>query len=234
MSASGPAESRPSDIGTAESRPIDIGTVDRPEPAFADDLPPGEEAADEKSRRRVPARRIALGVVLAVGLAGAVAFGRTGWQIYTQKDATLSAPAQIGGLTLDDSASGQETAEYLRTALAAEVELDKAVGAVYRDTAGKNVLFLGGTNLFWTPSDDLDTAFGLISDNEGAVTGLHDVDAGPLGGTMKCGNTKTEDGALTVCGWADHGSLAMAMFPDRTEPEAATLFREIRSTAQTR
>ncbi|XVV14125.1 hypothetical protein ACQP2X_07205 [Actinoplanes sp. CA-131856] len=215
-----------SDSGPAESHPIDIGTVDRPSP------PPSEEA--DPPRRRLPVRRIAIGAVLAVGLAGAVAFGRTGWQIYTEKDATLSTPAQIGELRLDDSASGKETAEYLSTALSADVELDKAVGAVYRDTTEKNVLFLGGTGLFWTPSNDLETAFGLISDAEGAVTGLHDVDAGPLGGTMKCGSTKTDEGELTVCGWADHGSLAMAMFPSRTEKEAAPLLREIRSTVQKR
>ncbi|MEV4352606.1 hypothetical protein AB0J83_49780 [Actinoplanes sp. NPDC049596] len=217
-----------SESGPAESRPIDIGTVDRPEQVVA------VMEDEDRPRRRLPARRIALGVVLAVGLAGAVAFGRTGWQIYTQKDATLTAPAQVGELRLDDSASGKETAEYLQTALSAEVELDKAVGAVYRDSTNKNVLFLGGTGLFWTPSDDLDTAFGLISDAEGAVTGLHDVDAGPLGGTMRCGSTKTDDGDLTVCGWADHGTLAMAMFPSRTESEAAPLLREIRSTAQKR
>ncbi|XVU26903.1 hypothetical protein ACQPZJ_07620 [Actinoplanes sp. CA-054009] len=225
-----------SDSGPAESHPIDIGTVDRPDPASAPAAPTspddGEEAPEQ--RRRLPVRRIALGVVLAVGLAGAVAFGRTGWQIYTEKDATLSTPAQIGELRLDETASGKETAEYLSTALSADVELDKAVGAVYHDTTQKNVLFLGGTGLFWTPSNDLETAFGLISDAEGAVTGLHDVDAGPLGGTMKCGSTKTDDGELTVCGWADHGSLAMAMFPSRTESEAAPLLREIRSTVQKR
>ncbi|MFF5085275.1 hypothetical protein ACFY36_50245 [Actinoplanes sp. NPDC000266] len=215
-----------SDSGSAESHPIDIGTVDRPPASLAEEADP--------PRRRLPVRRIAIGAVLAVGLAGAVAFGRTGWQIYTEKDATLSTPAQIGELRLDDSASGKETAEYLSTALSADVELDKAVGAVYRDTTEKNVLFLGGTGLFWTPSNDLETAFGLISDAEGAVTGLHDVDAGPLGGTMKCGSTKTDEGELTVCGWADHGSLAMAMFPSRTEPEAAPLLREIRSTVQKR
>ncbi|SNY35624.1 hypothetical protein [Paractinoplanes atraurantiacus] len=218
-----------SDSGPAESHSIDIGTVDRP----ASDTSPAAEG-DAEPRRRLPVRRIAIGAVLAVGLAGAVAFGRTGWQIYTEKDATLSTPAQIGELRLDETASGRETAEYLSTALSADVDLDKAVGAVYHDAANKNVLFLGGTSLFWTPENDLETAFGLISDAEGAVTGLHDVDAGPLGGTMKCGSTKTDEGELTVCGWADHGSLAMAMFPSRTESEAAPLLREIRSTVQKR
>ena len=67
------------------------------------------------------------------------------------------------------------------------------------------------------------------------MTGLHDVAAGDLGGTMKCGTTKSDDGDLAVCGWADHGSLALAMFPGRTDAEAApTLIRQIRNAAQTR
>jgi hypothetical protein len=233
MSVSGPDEPRPIDIGTVDLSARPGEPDDRPEPlsaaGYADDK--SEEA---KTRRRIPGRRIALGVVLAIGIAGVATFGRTGWQIYTQKDAALTAPAQIGTLRLDDSADGKATAEYLQTALSAEVELDKAVGAVYRDDAGKNILFLGGTGLFWTPDNDLETAFGLISDAEGAVTGLHEEDAGPMGGTMKCGATKTDDGNLTVCGWADHGSLAMAMFPNRTTEEAAPLLREIRAQAQSR
>ncbi|MEU8817696.1 hypothetical protein [Actinoplanes sp. NPDC048796] len=240
MSESGPAESPSIDIGTVDpasppaSSPATSSSASSAASAASATSATSAASAASEPRRRFTVRRIALGAVLAVGLAGAVAFGRTGWQIYTEKDATLSAPAQIGDLRLDESPSGKETAEYLSTALSADVELDKSVGAVYQDTARKNVLFLGGTGLFWTPSNDLETAFGLISDAEGAVTGLHDVDAGPLGGTMRCGSTKTDDGDLTVCGWADHGSLAMAMFPSRTESEAATLFREIRSTVQKR
>jgi hypothetical protein len=51
---------------------------------------------------------------------------------------------------------------------------------------------------------------------------------------MKCGTTKSDDGNLTVCGWSDHGSLALAMFTNRTESDAATLLREIRNTTQKR
>jgi hypothetical protein len=66
------------------------------------------------------------------------------------------------------------------------------------------------------------------------VTGLHEVDAGELGGTMKCGSTTADGSDMTVCGWADHGSLALAMFPNRPEADSAALLREIRAAAQTR
>jgi hypothetical protein len=60
------------------------------------------------------------------------------------------------------------------------------------------------------------------------------VDAGSLGGTMQCGTTKSDDGDLSVCGWSDHGSVAVAMFPNRTESEAAPLLRQIRSATESR
>ena len=200
--------------------------------------PNDTEPADQESGPAPTSRTkvIVLSALLAAGLAGAAVIGNTAWRISSQKDASLVAPAEVATLRVDDSDSGRETAEYLTTALAAEVDLDQTVGAVYTDSGSsdRGVLFFGGTALIWTPESDLDTAFELISDDQGAVTGLHDVEAGALGGTMKCGTTKSEDDAITVCGWADHGSLALAMFPNRPEADSARLLLDLRSAAQTR
>jgi hypothetical protein len=220
MSEPGPT---PDGAHPIDARPIDIGMADL-------DTEPAADAGQRRSR----VRRILLTSLVAVTAAGVAALGYTGWQITSQKDATITTPPTIGALRLDESEDGKSTADYLQTALSAEVELDKAVGAVYLDGAGKNVLFLGGTGLIWTPGSDLDTAFGLITDKQGSVEGIHEVDAGDLGGTMKCGTTKSDTGSLTVCGWADHGSLALAMFVDRNEADSATLLRQIRQTTQTR
>ncbi|GLW35483.1 hypothetical protein [Actinoplanes regularis] len=220
--------------------------------------PPGSEAAAEpieiqqapfnllsddqderpESESLTPARRrtrtIVLSSLLAVGVAGIGLLGWFSWQINSQRNVVLNPPARVGDLTLDTSENAHETADYLQTALSAEVDLDKTVGAVYTGGAEKDVLFFGGTTVLWSPEKDLETSFELISDEQGAVTGLHDVDAGSLGGTMKCGTTKTESGDLSVCGWADHGSLALAMFPNRPESEAAPLMRQLREAIQTR
>jgi len=208
----------------ARPGPIDIGTVERPEEEPAADAP--------RPRRRL--RLIILIALLTVAVAGAAVLGYTAWQISAEKDAKLTTPATVGTLTLDESENAKSTAEYLQTAVAAEIDLDETIGAVYQDAGDKNVLFFGGTALFWTPENDLDKAFDLIADNEGAVTDLHKVEAGPLGGTMKCGTTKSDTGNLTVCGWADHGSLALAMFNNRSEQEAAPLLRQLRDAAESR
>jgi hypothetical protein len=231
--AESPAASSPL---PAETGPQPFEINDRPFSLTGLDQDETDQGGDENDARRPRSkvRRIVLLSLLAVGLAGAAALLYAGWQISSQKDATLTAPARIGSLTLDDSEDGKSTADYLQTALAAEVNLDKTVGAVYTDAAKNNVLFLGGTGLIWSPEKDLDTTFSLISDNQGAVTDLHKVDAGALGGTMKCGTTKSDDGDLAVCGWADHGSVALAMFPGHSAKESAALLLQIRDAAQKR
>ena len=234
--ASQPAESaQPTWSGrSAASEPIEVG--DGPFRLTDSDDDPDGSAAHDRSGRPSRTKVIALSALLAAGLVGAAIIGTTVWRVASQKDAALVAPPQVATLRVDDSESGVQTADYLTTALAAEVDLDQTVGAVYTDAGGGNqgVLFFGGTTLIWTPESDLDTAFDLIADDQGAVTGLHDVDAGPLGGTMKCGTTSSDDGDIAVCGWADHGSLALAMFPNRSPADSAKLLLEIRSAAQTR
>jgi hypothetical protein len=202
----------------------------------ADPFPLAESAEPEPEERKPQSRTrtIVLSSLLAVGLAGASVLGYVGWRIASQKDATLTVPATVAGFSVDSSDEGRSTADYLQTALSADVDLDRAVGAVFTDGSGNDVLFFGGTTLFWTPEDDLKTAFGLVSDDQGAVTELHDVPAGPLGGTMKCGSTKADGADMPVCGWADHGSLALAMFPGRTVDDSAKLLGDIRAAVQTR
>ncbi|MFG1609419.1 hypothetical protein [Actinoplanes sp. NPDC049265] len=221
--------SRSNRIEASQPDPIEVG--DGPFPLTE---PAGDDEATLKPKSRT--RSILLAGLLAVGVAGAVAAGITAYQIVSEKDATLTPPTDLGGLKVDDSENGRNTSDYLTTALSAEVSLDRTVGAVYRDAADqrKGVLLFGGTGLIWSPGNDLESAFDLIADDQGSVTDVHDVPAGGLGGSMKCGQTITADGQMPVCGWADHGSLAVGLFPSRSEDEAAKLLRDFRDVAQKR
>lgn len=200
--------------------------------------PPGEplEEPEESSPRSRRTRRIVLGSLLAVGLVGAGFMGSVGWRVYQQKDADLAVPQEVAGLRLDQSERAQETAEYLRTAIGARIDLDRSIGVVYTDPASaeRSVLLFGGTTLIWTPGSDLDTLFDVLADDTGAVNGLHEVDAGDLGGVMKCGESVAPEGNTTVCGWADHGSVVLALLPNRTQDEGAELLVKIRDAIQTR
>ncbi|MEV1290027.1 hypothetical protein [Micromonospora sp. NPDC049679] len=198
--------------------------------------PPRGPGDDEPKPRRSRRAKILLGSLLAVGLVGAGLLGSVGWRVAQQKDATLETPARAAGLTLDESERARATADYLRSAFAARINLDRSVGAVYADPADsrRSILIFGGTTLLWSPERDLDDLFDVVADDSGAVTGLHEVAAGDLGGVMKCGTTSTGDGDLAVCGWADHGSVAIAMFPGRSPADAGSLLRDIRGAVQHR
>jgi hypothetical protein len=217
--------------------PIDDGT----EPVDITPEPTGNQhwqgpSDDGKSAHPSRRRMIIMGAALVVGLAGAAGLGAFGWQIVAEKDATLDAPAEVAGLTRDDSERARTTADYLRSGFAADIDLDRSIGAVYTDPADakRSVLLFGGTALLWRPERDLNSLFDLMSDDTGAVAGLREVPAGELGGVMKCGTTSSPDGDIAVCGWADHGSTAMAMFPGRSVNDSAALLRDIRATVQTR
>ncbi|TDB73836.1 hypothetical protein [Micromonospora sp. KC721] len=215
--------------------------IDGPEPVHLSDEPirlsNHDPAADaDTGARPFRRRRVALGVALAVALGGLGAFGTLGWRIAEQKDTRLDTPQSVAGLTRDDSEGARSTADYLRSGFAADIELDYSFGTVYRDPAGATdspVLLFGGTALIWRPERDLDSLFGLMADETGKVAGLREVSAGRFGGVMKCGTTRGTEG-FTVCGWADHGSAVMGMFPNRSVDDAAGLFRQIREAIQTR
>jgi hypothetical protein len=207
-------------------------------------LPPGslrersDDDHDSPTRRRRPRLLVLAAVVLgAITLVVAVVLGPTAWLILQQKDTTLALPDTAGGLTRDTSPEAAATAELLLDVLNAGVNLDTSVSGVYRDPAqGKSssILFFGGTALLSAPEETLDTVFELLAVQTGAVGGLQKVDAGSLGGTMKCGSADSPEAAMAVCGWADHGSVAFALFPDRTIEEAAPLLQALRPTLQTR
>ncbi|MFR9780249.1 hypothetical protein ACL02O_29860 [Micromonospora sp. MS34] len=218
---------RPVDDG---SEPVDL--TDEPIRLSRRDPALEPEPARPASRRR----RIALGAALVVGLAGLGALGVGGWRVLAQKDTSLNPPVKVAGLTRDDSERARTTADYLRDGLAADIDLDRTFGTVYGDPADakRSVLIFGGTTLLWQPERDLDSLFGLMADDTGKVTALREVNAGRLGGVMKCGTTGGDGGDFAVCGWADHGSVVMAMFPGRSVDDSATLFRQLREAVQRR
>jgi hypothetical protein len=222
------------------ARPIDI----TPEPGAQDessadagwDRGTGDAVSRPAPRRSSPVRRIALGALVAVGLAGAAVLGIAGARILEQKDAVLQPPDSVSSLTRDRSAGAVETADNLSTALEAGIDLDDSVAVVYADgsSTDRSVFLFGGTALLFSPGRDLDEVLLLLGEQGEGASGMREVPAGDLGGVMKCGMVNVPDGSMSACGWADHGSIAVAMFPGREVAEAASLMRELRDATQTR
>ena len=141
-----------------------------PGPATAE---PEDEPAPHSKRRRWTLT--AMAVLGAGAVAAAATLGPTLVRITQQKDAKLTMPEKIGALVRDDSRAAKDTADYLRTALAADIDLDTTASAIYTDPAEgatKSVLVFGGTTTMFSPERELDTVFKLMEDETGGVTGL--------------------------------------------------------------
>ncbi|MCZ2523529.1 hypothetical protein [Streptomyces sp. HB2AG] len=66
-------------------------------------------------------------------------------------------------------------------------------------------------------------------DFELGVPEAEPVDAGPLGGSVECLLASLAEDGNVVCGWADEGTAAVALFPDSTTAEAAERFVAMRA-----
>ncbi|HZN16945.1 MAG TPA: hypothetical protein VFB84_01980 [Micromonosporaceae bacterium] len=179
---------------------------------------------------------LALGAAGAAALVAAIVVLPGEWRVFQQRNTELKLARETAGLRLDESPEAQGTADYLRTALAASMDLKSTVGAVYADPVEQSlsVIFIGGTATLREPESDLDRLFQLVTDKADAVAGVRTVPPGPLGGVMKCGASSGPDEPMAVCGWADNGSLAVAMFPNRAIDESAVLLRAMRADLERR
>ncbi|GAA2625693.1 hypothetical protein GCM10010399_66460 [Dactylosporangium fulvum] len=195
---------------------------------------PEEEASTGASR--LPIKRIAIicAAVAAVALlvSGAV-YGPTVVRVIQQSDTKVQSRDQVGAFTLDKSDDATSTAEYIRDAVATEVNLDQSVGLIYKDQAN-SVILVAGTARIWKPEASLKSAFDVMTDNSGGVSDIRDMDAGDLGGLMRCGVTKTQDEDFPVCGWADNGSVGIALLPGQQLPDAHKVTLELRNAIEHR
>ena len=197
---------------------------------------PESEITDRSSSRK--ALWISVAALAAVGaLAGPVVA-----HFIRSTPEHLQTPAQVAGLLRDQSSNAVDTADYLRSAIAAGMGLDASVGAVYTDGGGDahSVIFVGGTSSDGSSDTRLTRIFGLLDDATDGISNVTTESAGRLGGSMRCGLATDSDSAqavhpdaeMAVCGWADRDSVAIAMFPNRTMSDAADLLRNMRPAIQ--
>ncbi|GAA3299810.1 MULTISPECIES: hypothetical protein [Dactylosporangium] len=200
---------------------------------FEDD---DDDAQDDAPATRLPIKKIAIvagSVAGAALLISGIFYGPTVFRVLGQSDTEIKSPDKVGSFVLDKSDGAKNTSEYIRDAIASEVSLDNSVGLIYRD-GGTDAILVAGTARIWQPDDVLSDAFSTVTDDSGGVKDARDVDAGPLGGTMRCGTTKVDESTLTVCGWVDNGSLGVALFSNRGVPESAQSMLALRSAVEHR
>jgi hypothetical protein len=197
-----------------------------------------EQTSDARRGRQAKwIRRSILGGLGVVVVVLGVFVGPTTLAVIEERNPTLKTPDELVGFVRADGDGAKDTAEYIRDAVASSAGLTKSLGAVYKDptSTDKSLMFVGGTATFWRPGDSLTEAFGIITDDSGGVKGVHDVPAGDLGGVMRCGTTPTDNNEeLPVCGWADHGSIGVALFLGHTLSDAEAMIKQIRPAVEHR
>ncbi|GAA2352145.1 hypothetical protein [Dactylosporangium salmoneum] len=195
-----------------------------------------EDEPEEAPAPRIRLKRVAIisgSIAAAALLISGVIYGPTVARVLGQSDTEIKSPGKVGNFTLDTSDGAKDTAEYIRDAIATKVNLDTSYGLIYHDGKSDAIL-VAGTARIWKPADTLKSAFDVVTDDNGGVRDLHDVDAGPLGGTVRCGATKVDDADLSVCGWADNGSLGVALFSSRSVTDSAKSILDLRSAVEHR
>jgi hypothetical protein len=198
----------------------------------------GPDNTSEDRRRGRRALWVSIGLLVALIAVAAVTIAH----FAKPKPGTVAAPAHVAGLTLDKQSSASDTADYLQSAVAAGMNLDSSVGAVYSDGSGDShsVIFVGGTTTTGSSNARLKSLFGLLDDGTDGVANVTAEPAGKLGGLINCATTTDSNvadaatpDAMAVCGWADGNTVGLALFPNRPILEAASLFGRMRPALET-
>jgi hypothetical protein len=142
--------------------------------------------------------------------------------------ASISAEADVPGLTRSTDKVRQRTADTLLGAVESEQWDEQSVSVLYTDQRQRGATLLATTRFVLDPEKELTSRFTELA-TELKIRDSEPVDAGELGGYQRCGTGNLNGKGVAVCGWADHGSLAVLVTAGRSVPETATLLGTIRA-----
>ncbi|WP_433610302.1 hypothetical protein ACQP2P_40830 [Dactylosporangium sp. CA-139114] len=222
----------------ARQRPPEIRYVPVVPPGYGP-LPPGYRPGPfppppqwRRRRRKWPWVMLFLLVLCAGCCGGSYAWARPWW---VQYPASVNVDAGVAGLTRLDDAGTKKTAEQLQTALTSDHLDESGFTVAYQDTTDgrAKILVFGATRFITNPSRDLDASLRKLG-TKIQVQNVREVDPGVLGGEQRCAASRLDGRSATVCGWADHGVIAIAVFAGKTVDEASRSMQSIRAAIVTR
>jgi hypothetical protein len=197
-------------------------------------LPPGYRPGPfppppqwRKRRRKWPWVMLFLLVLCAGCCGGSYAWARPWW---VQYPASVNVDAGVAGLAKVADAGSTKTAEQLQTSLTSDHLDESGFTVAYQDTTDgrAKILVFGATRFITDPSRDLDASLAKLA-TKIPVQNVRDVEPGVLGGEQRCGASRLDGRAATVCGWADHGVIAIAIFAGKSVDEASASMQSIRA-----
>lgn len=184
-------------------------------------------APPPRRRRRWPWVLLFLTTLMTVCCCGCAAWAKP----FVDQRATVAVPPQeVAGLVRVQDPAARLTTITLETDVRTHHWLAEDVFAVvYAEPDGRQrVTLFGATQFRWSPEQDLIREMDRLSQKLSLID-VAEADPGKLGGHMRCGKGQVDGRSASVCGWADHGSMAVATFPGRGIADSAELLRALRS-----
>lgn len=155
---------------------------------------------------------------------------------FDEYPASAALPAKAGRLVRSDDAASRLAAERLRAEVrAANLLAENVFAGIYTDPANRNrpVTIFGATMFLFDPKKDLTSTLDSLTERY-ELAGLRDTDPGAMGGHQRCGAGRSNGRPAAVCGFADHGSMAVGVFTDRPPADGEAMLRELRAAIITR
>ncbi|MEV4137825.1 hypothetical protein AB0J72_37350 [Dactylosporangium sp. NPDC049742] len=196
-------------------------------PAFPPPPPP----------RRGKGLKITLGILGALFLICAVGCGVFLYPIIDASGTTVTAPETLpGGLKKETSDEMQTIVDQMERDLRNDVgDVDQVAAGIYSTgDPQKLVVIVAATSTVVFPDDEIEDAFKGFNSTGGSVGGQTSYPAGDLGGTVKCASGTEDELPMTLCAWADHGSVGIGVFIGRDLEDASSLFLQIRPAVESR
>jgi len=142
---------------------------------------------------------------------------------------TVVEPKKLGGrpkLT-DEQFAG--IAEQLESDLSEAPGATTSVGALYGNVAKRDIVVIAGVAApVENPTQELNGTFLGAGVGGLKVTGITDVEPGPLGGEAKCGKADASGVDMALCAWADDGSVGWIIWYFKSVKQAKGEFAELR------
>ncbi len=157
-----------------------------------------------------------------------------GQPIWEQYPATATLPPQVADLRLVDNAASRRVTQRLeRDMRSAHLLAEDTFAGVYTASNGKRVTVFGATGFRWSPEKDVAAEVDRLT-GEYDLTDVQTVEAGDRGEHQRCATGRADGADVVLCSWADHGSLATALFTRLSVADSAALLTQLRETIVTR
>ena len=142
---------------------------------------------------------------------------------------TVVEPKRLGGRPKLTDEQFARIAEDLEDELSEAPGATTSVGALYGTVAKRDIVVIAGVAApVDDPGKELTGTFFGAGVGGLDVTGITEVEPGPLGGEAKCGKADASGVNMALCAWADEGSVGWIIWYFKSVKQAKAEFAKLR------